>query len=244
MRSLTKILMVTVLVALTGYVFALAGNVKSTALNQNDTQDRHLSGFNAVSVAGSFDVYITQGSSESVKVEAPSDVIDRIITEVDGGVLKIYTKNNTHFNWGKNRKMVIYVALKDVKDISLAGSGDIFFKDGLRAPSLSLKLAGSGDITGKLDVNKLESSIAGSGDITLTGRAQNSSIRVVGSGDYTANSLTTVTAAVSIAGSGDARVNVSEKLDASVMGSGDVHYTGSVKNISTSKSGSGSISRM
>jgi hypothetical protein len=53
-----------------------------------------------------------------------------------------------------------------------------------------------------------------------------------------------VNTAVHISGSGDASINASNKIDASVSGSGDIHYTGAAKNISSSKSGSGDISRM
>ena len=234
MRSLKKFILAAVLVAASAFAFA-----------KNSTEDRHITGFNAVNVAGSFDVYITQGSSESVKVDAPADIIGRIVTEVEGGTLKIYTKREENGNWSwHDKKVVIYVAIKDVNAISLSGSGDVFFKDGVKATTLKLKLTGSGDISGRLSVKNLDSSIAGSGDITVTGSADNSSVSVVGSGDFTANNLVTSTTTVRVAGSGDARVNASEKIDASVIGSGDVHYTGSPKSINTSKAGSGSVSRM
>jgi hypothetical protein len=222
-----------------------AALVATTALAKADTQDRHLTGFNAVSVAGSYDVFITQSSTESVKVDAPSNVIDKIITEVEGGVLKIHTKSGTNWSWDSgNKKMIIYVSIKNINSVSLAGSGDVVFKDGLRAPSLKIKLTGSGDISGKVEVKNLESSIGGSGDITLSGRAENSAVSVVGSGDFTGQNLVTINTQVKVAGSGDATVNANEKIDASVVGSGDVHYTGSARNVSSSKAGSGSVSRM
>jgi hypothetical protein len=234
MKSLKKFILAAVMVVLSASAFA-----------KNSAEDRHLTGFSAVNVAGSFDVYITQGPSESVKVDAPSDIIGRIVTEVEGGTLKIYTKRDEDSNWSwHNKKVVIYVAIKDVNNITLAGSGDIFFKDGVKATSLKLKLTGSGDITGKVAVKNLDSSIAGSGDITVTGSADISTVSVVGSGDFTGQSLSTGTTQVRVAGSGDARVNASDKIDASVVGSGDVHYTGSPKSINTSKAGSGSVSRM
>lgn len=234
MISFKTFIMATALVAVTAIAFA-----------KNSTEDRHLTGFSAVNVAGSFDVYITQGSSESVKVDAPADIIGRIVTEVEGGTLKIYTKRDEGNNWSwHDKKVVIYVAIKDVNAISLAGSGDVIFKEGLKASSLKLKLTGSGDITGKLTVKTLETSINGSGDVTINGNAENSTVSVVGSGDFTGQSLVTATTMVRVAGSGDARVNASEKIDASIVGSGDVHYTGSPRTINTSKAGSGSISRM
>ncbi|MEB0277529.1 MULTISPECIES: head GIN domain-containing protein [unclassified Mucilaginibacter] len=232
MRTLKTLLVATALVVTAG-------------LAKADTQDRHLTGFTSVAVAGSYDVFITQGSSESVKVDAPANIIDKIITEVKGGVLVIHTKEGTNWNWDSgNKKMIVYVSIKDISAVSLAGSGDVVFKDGLRASSLKIKLTGSGDISGKVDVKNLESSIGGSGDITLSGRADNSTVSVVGSGDFTGQNLVTTNTQVKVAGSGDARVNANDKIDASVVGSGDVHYTGSAKNISSSKAGSGSVSRM
>ncbi|GAA4325624.1 head GIN domain-containing protein [Mucilaginibacter gynuensis] len=246
MRTLTKITLVAALLAGSTYT-TFAKNSHHTAVSKpaQETEDRHLSGFTAVAVAGSYDVFITQGSTESVKVEAPSDIIGRIITEVKDGVLKIYSKNdgNNGWNWSGNKKLIIYVTAKTIKAVSLSGSGDVYFKDGIKGDDLELKVVGSGDIAGKVNVKNLESSVSGSGDIKLSGSAENSTVKVVGSGDFTAGSLVTSYTIVKVAGSGDARVNASKKIEASVVGSGDVHYTGSVKDISTSKAGSGDISR-
>jgi hypothetical protein len=244
MKSLTKILLAAVLITGTGY--SIAKPHKTINLNTSEIVDRHLSGFNAINLAGPFDVRITQGPTESVKVEAPADVMDRILTEVSGGVLKIYTKHE-YFHWGdlfgNHRKILVYVTIKDVNSINITGSGDAFFKDGVTANSLKLSISGSGDMTGKVDAKILESSITGSGDMKLSGRAENSTVKVVGSGDFTARNLLTVNSSVRVSGSGDAEINASEKVDAAVNGSGDVHYTGAARNVSSSKSGSGDISR-
>lgn len=245
MKLLRKILLVAALVTCAADYTIAKANTPTDEVAQN-TEDRHLSGFTSVSVAGSFDVVITQGSTESVKVQAPSDIINRIITEVEGGTLKIYTKNDNDWHWsdGGHKKIMIYVSIKEVNGVSLSGSGDVSFREGLRGNSFKLKLTGSGDVSGKLLVKNLDVTLAGSGDIKISGSADNSNISVAGSGDYTARDLTTNTVSVRIAGSGDARVNVSQKLDASIVGSGDVYYTGSVKSVSSSKIGSGDVSRM
>jgi hypothetical protein len=245
MRSLTKILLVATLLSAPVFTYAKAHPSEETVISK--IEDRHLSGFNAVDLAGSFDVYITQGSTESVKVEAPDNVIDHIITEVRGGVLKIYNKNENGFRWGdlfgSHKKIAIYVTAKDLNSIGLTGSGDIYFREGIHTNSLKLRVSGSGDMVGKVDVKTLESSISGSGDVKLSGRADNSSVSVGGSGDFSARGLVTVNTAVRVSGSGDASVNASSKVDASVSGSGDIRYTGGAKSVSSSKSGSGDIER-
>jgi hypothetical protein len=212
-----------------------------------DVQDRHLTGFHAISASASFDIYITQGSTESVKIEAPADVINRIITEVNGDVLKIHTKNN-HFSWGgwfnnSHKKMVIYVTVKDIHAISVSGSGDVSFKEGLHSDKFDLHLSGSGDVQGKLDVKTLSASISGSGDVKLSGIAETSTVGLSGSGDFMARDLVTVTSMVRTSGSGDASVNATQKLDARISGSGDIRYTGGAKQVSSSSNGSGDVRR-
>lgn len=245
MRSLTKLLLAAILLSGTACTYAKSQHTTKTSVSK--IEDRHLSGFNAVNLAGSFDVYITQGSTESVKVEAPDNVINHIITEVNGGVLKIYNKNDNGFHWGdmfgSHKRIVVYVTAKDLNSISVTGSGDMFFKEGIHTNALKLRVSGSGDLTGKVDVKILESSISGSGDVKLSGRAESSTVSVVGSGDFSARSLITVNTSVHVAGSGDASVNASSKVNASVSGSGDIRYTGGAKIVSSSKSGSGDIER-
>lgn len=244
MKAITKILLAALL--LTGSSYTFAKTYAGAKTNFSEIVDRHLSGFNAVNVAGSFDVIIVQGAVESVKVEAPADVMDHILTEVHGGVLKIYNKHDT-WNWGNmfgnHKKIIVHVVAKNLSSVNLSGSGDVYFKDGLSANSLSLSIVGSGDMTGRVSVKNLESSISGSGDMRLTGNAESSTVQVVGSGDFSAKELLTANTAVHISGSGDARVNASNKIEASVAGSGDVYYTGAAKNVSSSKSGSGEVHR-
>jgi hypothetical protein len=243
MKSIPKILLAATL--LCGSAYTYAKPVPVVKISASEIVDRHLSGFNAINVAGPFDVQLTQGAVESVKVEAPADVIDKILTDVSGGVLKVYSKHDT-FSWGNwfgnHKKIMVYVVVKDLNAISLTGSGDISFKEGIKGGALRFKISGSGDMVGRVDARTIETSITGSGDVRLSGSAESTTVSVVGSGDYSARDLTTKSTAVRVSGSGDAYINASEKVDAAVNGSGDIHYSGGPKNVSKSKSGSGDIS--
>lgn len=232
MKKFTKIL----------FVLLLLAGINTYAA----TEDRHITGFNAINASGSFDVYITQGSTESVKVEAPDKYLNDIKTEVVGGELRVYVKSDRGWsNWfgTTTRKMAIYISAKTLNSVALGGSGDMYFKNSIKAESLKVRVSGSGNITGAVQCRDLEAGVSGSGDMKLTGRAQTSSVRVSGSGGYTARDLVTNKTSVRVSGSGSASINVNESLDASVSGSGDINYTGAVKNVNSSRSGSGSISR-
>jgi hypothetical protein len=243
MKSLSKILLAAALLTGGGYTIANAHATVKVS-RTDDTQDRHLSGFNQISVMGSFDVYIVQGSVESVRVEAPSDVIDKIATEVQGGELKIYNKHDYNLgSWFSGRKKIaVYVTVKELKNLGVSGSGDVNFKDGIRSVSLTIRVSGSGDVLGKVDVRNLDCGISGSGDTKLSGHAENSMVGISGSGDYEGRDLVTTNTSVDVTGSGDASINASNSINASVSGSGDIEYTGGAQHVSKSKSGSGEIS--
>jgi len=231
MKSITKIF----------FVLAMLAGLRATA----EVQDRHLTGFHLVNSSTSCDLVITQGNTESVKVDASPKVIDNIITEVRNGELKIYMKKGFHWNnFFNNSKMVIYISVRNISGISMSGSGDVSFKNGLKAGKLALSISGSGDFDGRVDVNSLTTQISGSGDIQLRGHATNCSVKTSGSGDFDGRDLATSSANVSTSGSGDVSIRVSENLMAHSSGSGDIHYAGSPKSVMKSSSGSGDIERI
>lgn len=208
-----------------------------------DIEDRHLSGFHAIDASGSFDIYVTQGSTESVKVDAPDDAIKNVMTDVRGGTLRIYSKE--HFSWKNifnNKKVMVYVTVKSIDNINLSGSGNVTFKDGLNSTDIRLHISGSGNVQGKLTARSVDASISGSGNLKLSGNTENQNVSVSGSGNYSARDLNSSKTDVSMSGSGNAAVYASNTLNAHVSGSGGVHYGGNPKNVSKSKSGSGSIS--
>jgi len=251
MKQFTKFLLAVALLAGTGYTAVNA----QTAVKADSTEmvDPHLSGFSSIKIGGPFEVHITQGAVESVKYAETPDVKGHITAEVSGGVLKIH---NTHDKWwGKtswygeksiwrnHKKIKVYITAKNLEAITVSGSGDLFFEEGITAEALNLKLRGSGSIVGKVDVKTLVSHISGSGGMKLSGNAGSSRVKVAGSGRFNGRSLVTTGSAVVISGSGRAEINASDKVDATVHGSGGVSYTGTAKAVSSSKSGSGEISR-
>ena len=250
MRSLTKLFLAAALITGASYTFAKPHPAVKADTIEN--VDEHLSGFSGIKIAGPFTVHLVQGPVESVKIDVPDDVKDRITAEVSGSILKIH---QAHDNWGwsykswyseksvwrNHKKIAVYITAKDLKFISISGSGDMAFNEGITANALKLRVRGSGDMVGKIDVKTLESSLSGSGHIKLSGTAENSKVRVIGSGNFTSSSLVTVVSAVHVSGSGKAEINASDRVNAAIRGSGDVRYTGTAKNVSSSTSGSGEI---
>ncbi len=213
--------------------------------NGNITKDaRTLGSFTSIASGGSWDVIISYGTDKNVIVEADENLLSHIITEVKGDKLNIKTEN--YVNLKSKNKIKIYVSLTKITSISLAGSGNItgvgnFTND----DKTNFSVAGSGNIN--LDfknIDKATISIAGSGNVNLKGKTETLGVSIAGSGDAICKELVADEVKVSIAGSGSAKVNASSSLKVSIVGSGDVYYTGTVTNISKSVAGSGKVVKL
>ena len=83
-----------------------------------------------------------------------------------------------------------------------------------------------------LALGKLNVGISGSGDVIIggNGEAASADVSISGSGNYSGESLKITNADFSISGSGSCKCNVTDNLEASVSGSGNITYTGKSEN--------------
>ena len=199
------------------------------------TKTRNVSEYDQIAVAGSFDVKLVAGKEGKLTIKAEENLLEYLITEVKDGKLKIKWEKGVNINTTK--ELLVTVPFEDIEAVSLAGSGDVFSEDTIKTDNLKVALAGSGDI----NASSISSAVSGSGDIKLMGSSENLKCAIAGSGDINGYELTSNIVEVSIAGSGDIKVNAKENLKVRISGSGDVYYKGDPKQ-DVKVSGSGSVS--
>jgi hypothetical protein len=167
---------------------------------------------------------------ESIEIKGSGDVFGESLT---GDKLDIIVRGSGDVGFKSLKANEIAVAVK--------GSGDIKVLS-LAAKNVTAQVHGSGDISlGQMDASDAKLSVHGSGDVKAEGKSDRVDIEVHGSGDVRAGSLKARDATVRVRASGDAEVYASEKLVASVMGSGDIRYSGAPKDVSRDVKGSGDI---
>lgn len=184
------------------------------------TQQREVSGFKGIALSVPGRMEIVQGAAEGVTLTADDNVVPKIETVVERGVLHIRFREKTGVT--TRTRIGITVRARSVESIAVAGSGDVI------APSL--------------DSAELTVRVAGSGDVKVAGRAQSLKVRISGSGEVDAGRFDTQRAKVSVAGSGEATVWARKSLEVSVSGSGDVRYFGD-PDVRQKIAGSGTVRR-
>jgi hypothetical protein len=183
------------------------------------SESRPVSGFTSLELAGSADVEVSFGETESVVVEAEDNILPLVETEVRGSTLVVRLKPLTSIS--TTRGIHVTVTMKELESASLPGSGQIVIEN-LQAEQVGFGLYGSGKIIADGAVDELVATLSGSGNIEC--------------GDLQADSVS-----VKISGSGNAEVYASESLDASISGSGNIKYNGDPEEVNKSVSGSGEV---
>ena len=86
---------------------------------------RDVSPFSKISLRVSGKVYLEQGNSQSVRIEADSETLEQIITEVKDRSLIIRFPNTNMFKRWSPGKIEIYITVPDIDELNISGSGDI-----------------------------------------------------------------------------------------------------------------------
>lgn len=214
----------------------IKGNGNMTTITRN-TGD-----YDRISCAGSMDFKLVYGTEGTIKIEGEENLLEYIITEVKGDHLVVKVRNGINLRNSRNKDIIITIPYRDIEEVSLTGSGDVWNTDTINEEHLKVSVSGSGDMKLNVKTQRIDSNLTGSGDITLTGNTDFLETKVTGSGDFHGFDLQANTTEAYVTGSGDIDVVCNDFLKARVTGSGDIKYKGNPEKEDTKVTGSGNIS--
>lgn len=250
MKKLTpKVILIAFLISLSSVAANASTLVSVKAKTKTKTafvQSQSIPKFSGINIGGPFNVVVRIGQKEEVRMEGDKEVISRIETKVENSILKIGFKDRKRgWNWSSEGgdRVKIFVTVRTLKSLAVAGSGRATVEGTLRGESFSSVVSGSGSLTVDAAVKSFTGTISGSGSITAGGSAGASEITISGSGNFRGKDFKTGSAEVRVSGSGSATVYAENHLEAILSGSGNIRYSGN-PHVDVTKSGSGSISKM
>ena len=213
------------------------------AQSGGNRQTRQISGFHGISVSSGIDLYLAQKNTEEVVVEANSDDLDKIITKVEAGILKIYVKEKSwlNMNWDKNPRKV-YVSFKTLDKLDASAGSDVNADGVLKLDNLDLDASSGSDVRLELEANELSAESSSGSDITLKGNANVMQTSASSGSDINASELHAKKCTASVSSGADIRVYVINELDANASSGGDITYYGNPKTKDINESSGGDVS--
>ncbi len=210
-----------------------------------NAQVRKVGDFNGVSVASGIKLYISQGKEQAVAVSASdAEYIDRIITEVKDGVLKIRVESKmwNNWNWG-NKKLKAYVTVTTLNYLGASGGSIAEIVDEISVNDLKSDASGGSIINGKIKGASFNAGLSGGSIVTLNGSFDKASIGASGGSIFKDFGLALGTCSVDASGGSIISVTVNKELKAEASGGSIVNYKGSGVITSVDASGGSSIKK-
>lgn len=197
--------------------------------------------FTEIQSGGSWNVYVTVGDRDEVRLVSKGFDLKKVITAVEDGKLEIKLERGTH----REVNFEVYVTVRELQSIGSSGSGNIKLESNIDANKFNIGLSGSGNIKMKvLNAKAFTVGMSGSGNVYVGGGMVDTvTIGQSGSGDFDALELMAISVKIGKSGSGNTSIGASGNLTVAASGSGHVYYKGNPDTKKIASSGSGKVSR-
>ncbi len=207
------------------------------------SETRKVSGFDSISLEYPARVLISQGNTESLKIEGEDNVLPGLKTEVKNNDLRIFYKTDGGKHVNATKLVVITITVKDLKAVNFSSAGDLTI-DGLNTENLDISLSGAGNIkVNDVTTKELSVNLSGAGNMSASGTSDDVSLNISGFGDFNGRQLQSNNDSVSISGAGSATVWAEKDLSVAISGAGSVSYYGSPA-VTKQISGVGSVNHL
>lgn len=170
----------------------------------------------------SANVYLTQGDTQMIRVEADSAIATRLRTDMVKESLVIWTQKNIE----KAICLNAYITAKNLKLIEASGKGKLENSDTLKADTLTLVTKFFGGMKLNVECNHLVMDISGSMPVVISGKARTCEIKHTSTPLLDASQLETEKCSISITQSGVVKIRVKNEIVARISGTGGIYYLG------------------
>ncbi len=207
------------------------GNVKEEV--------RQVGAFDQIKVSRGMNVYITQGSPAKVVVIADSNLHEFIVTKVEGGVLKITTKEN--IRWAEEKKVMVTV--EKLTGVDANSGANIWSQTQIKSDNLKLGANSGANLTMDVDARSLNADCSSGANIKLSGLAKEAELGTSSGANLKGENLKAEQCRMSASSGGNVSSTVTGKLDADASSGGNIVYYGEPTSTNVNSSSGGNIHR-
>ena len=189
------------------------------------TKDISVKSFDELDASGVFNLQLSQGDKETLRIEADDNLMDLFIIENEGSTLTIKMKKNSNFNSKKQLK--VYVTFKTLKSMNLGMVGGTSSDEKLKFADLKLKNQSVGSVSLNMTLQTLNMENQSVGSVKLEGSAENAIVKNNSVGSINAGNFVVQKMDIENNGVGSATVNAEKELKYSDSFLGKVSNRGS-----------------
>lgn len=196
------------------------------------TKDVAVQPFSELKASGVFNIYLEQGNTEAVKIEADDNFQPLIEVKNEGSKLVIKMQDDVNIKTKKGSKgMKIYITFKSLKNMDLSTVGNVSAEKKLTFEDLTLKNSSVGSVSLNLSARSVNIKNESVGTVMLSGKADEAIIKNNGVGSLKASDFVVQKMEINNEGIGSAEVNAEKELKVKDSFLGKVTNKGNAKRI-------------
>ena len=204
------------------------------------SEDRKITAeFTEIKVSQGITVFLTQGNQTDLHVEADENIIDLLVTEVEGNTLKVYFDKNVSRAKARN----VYVTADELTSLKSTSGSDIRSEGTIRAKNLKLSTNSGAELNLAISATSVDCSSSSGAHAKLSGTTESFDGSASSGSSIDADNLTSKTAKAGVSSGADISIHASEELDARASSGGHISFEGNPTVLNKSKSSGGSISK-
>ncbi len=212
-------------------------------INDANAEKRTVGSFHGIEVATGIKLVLTAGNNEEVAVSAATiEFRNRIVTEVENGILKIHydSKLGSVNRANESKGLKAWVSYKSLDLLNANTGAKVEINGVLQATSLDLKSNTGGIVDGEVNIKTLTVTQSTGSKITLTGKADNLEIEGGTGSKFEGEDMSTITCNVNVGTGARVTVKAEKELQVKASTGGNVKYKGNavIREIKTNTGGS------
>ena len=202
------------------------------------SQDRNISNdFESIKVGQGLDLYITQSNAVDLSVEADENLHEFIMTEVEDGVLIIYTTENIR----RAASRRINVTVVNLSAIKATSGSEVISTNTIEVDELELNTTSGAEMKIDVKTESLNCQSTSGSDIKVSGTTVLLFAEATSGSDIKASNLKASISKVKATSGADISLNTSKELTARATSGAGIRYSGNPKKVEKSDSSSGSV---
>jgi hypothetical protein len=190
-------------------------------------EERNLKPFSKLEVTSAFDIFLSQGNTQSVRLEVDERYLDRVATEVSADKLTIKINKGGSIN--NPKKWAIYITVVSLTDLETSGAVDIKGETPFSFENFNLQSSGACDYNMHISAKLLTMEISGATDLDFQGDVRQFKGDISGACKVEMTDCKIENAEIDLSGASVAKVNVSGTLKAEASGASKLKNKGKSK---------------
>lgn len=185
-------------------------------------ETRTCSDFNAIDVSGNIELVLTHDSIQNVTVSATDRLLPRVYTEVNGGVLKIYTKK-----FFINHRIKVAVSVDSLTYIKAKGACEVKTEEEIYARNFDLDLVGASEADLDMQIsNDTRIGVIGASTAKIRGNSRTLKADATGASHINAEDFRCKEVNAKATGASEIKVFATDYFDGSAIGASSIKCKG------------------